>query len=132
MKEFTKEEYNKLCAEFLGMYQTDDGRYWEETDNSLTNWYVEELRFDYDWEYIMPIVEKIEDLKTETSSFKFYINPKSVIIREDKNYSFEIGDRGTSSEPLYFNGSKCITGKSKKEAVVKAIWEFLNWYNENK
>ena len=132
MKEFNKDEYNKLCAEFLRMYQTDDGRYWEVTNNSVTNWYVEELRFDSDWECIMEVVEAIENLKTETSSFGFYIYPKSSFVVVIKNYTFEIGDGGISVEPLKFNDSEYINSKSKKEAVVHTIWKFLNWYNENK
>ena len=144
MKTFVKEEYNRLFAEFLGyklitpaMRKYPDewyNSYWgmKKDDGTVSAFSEDTTKFYSDWNWIMQVVEKIENLKTETSSFRFYINPKSVIILEDKNYSFEIGDGGISSWPLYFNGSIYTIGKSKKEAVVQAIWNFLNWYNENK
>lgn len=123
-------EYNKMCAEILG-YKNKGMKNLEmwvsnKTPNGVN---TNELQFHLDWNWIMEVVEAIENLKTETSQFEFYFQPKSVIIKEEKNYSFEKGDGGRSSQPLKFNGSVWITGKTKKEAVVQAINQFLIWYN---
>jgi hypothetical protein len=67
MKEFNLEEYNKMCAEFLGgTYDSNLKRYWFRLPIVLFPT-IEELKFDSDWNWIMEVVEKIETI--------FYIQP---------------------------------------------------------
>ena len=125
MKNFNKEEYNKLCAEFLGGVLS-------EMEAPLNpQWFglpfekrgIPEglLKFDFDWNWIMEVVEKIEDglkLHTVTSQGMtgHYINI---------NRGVSVA-HSSLSNPSKFMG----TGKTKKEAVIRAIWEFLDWYNQ--
>ena len=121
-------QYNKRCAEFLGM--DNDAFLLEKQIEKNTG--LCHLKFHSDWNWIMEVIEAIEKLKTETSTFEFHTQPKSVLIKEERNYSFEKGDGGRTSRPLKLNGSVWITGETKKEAVVQAINQFLIWYEENK
>jgi len=102
MKEFNKEEYNKMCAEFLGgIYDSNLKRYWFRLPIVLFPT-IEELKFDSDWNWIMEVVEKIKTLPYEEVESQEY---------DDLSHLF-------------------IT--SSKKRVVNLIWHFLNWYKENK
>ena len=108
MKPYNEKEYNKLCAEFLEWEMSDDDfgvRYWKESPDGVSNWYLDEMQFHENWNWIMEVVEKIK---------KVIGNPTTVTV-------------------ACFNGdiNKALMS-AKKEAVVQSIWEFLNWYNEQK
>lgn len=125
MKTFNKEEYNRLCAEFLG---------WEK-HHTLEDFYsipqhlkisklpsfrrVEKMVFDSDWNWIMEVVEKIESLNYENS----------IILQECSI----IDTKAAEAEPNPFDIRPIAFGeeKTKKEAVVQAIWQFLNWHYDN-
>lgn len=110
MTQFNKEEYNKMCAEFLK---------WEvEMPEDLN-------QFDSDWNWIMEVIDKIE-----ITSMDFHGRFR-VFISSD-NCCINATNLDTSRETrcyAYFND--CY-GASKKEAVVQAIWEFLNWYKKQR
>lgn len=98
-------DYNRRCAEFLGI--VDNNNY---------------LKFDSDWNRIMEVVEKIQSLNKLGGI---------VMIQQGRCQitSRMVGDNSIYADvSLYFE--KGIKGQ--KEAVVKAIDEFLIWYNENK
>lgn len=124
MKEFNKEEYNKLCAEFLNLESKPlaKGLYQIQYKHSISRhgfseWTNEEmLLFDSDWNWIMEVVEKIENLKDE-QGYRCRVD----IYLEYSHIGFV--------NHVY---PKLITGQSKKEAVVQAIWEFLLEYNKTK
>jgi hypothetical protein len=112
MKEFNLEEYNKLCADFMGMKYASERRF-----NKDTGWVYSARALDMfhsDWNWIMEVVGKIETL------FDGFV-------------LFDIGDEtcfvAITSVQNYKNSTTMAT---KKEAVVHAIWHFLNWYKENK
>lgn len=105
-------DYNKRCALLLG---------WENKGmKNLEMWVstkrpsgvnTNELLFHSDWNWIMEVVEAIENL-----GFDVVISKKSC--------SIWIG--GTS----YSNSNKSC--EAKQEAAVQAIDKFLIWYNENR
>jgi hypothetical protein len=112
-------EYNKRCAEVLGyqvmseksflMYEYPKG-----TDLSKV-WVDAALVFHSDWNWIMEVLQKIEDL----------------------NYSVEVCNIGARNYVCYIRsgGVEAVYSRileTKKEAVVQAINQFLIWYNENK
>jgi len=134
MKEFNKEEYNKLCAEFLewkedfaheldrhGYVQTIDGYKTpflniagHESNRSMLIHSIAQLKFDSDWNWIMEVVEKIETLI-------------------DGFVLFRIEDEGCFVAAMGVqNYNNYTTMATKKEAVIQAIWDFLNWHKENK
>ncbi len=126
MKPYNEIEFNILCAEFLGWEQGEDGRYWKETPTESSNWYVDEMYFHSDWNWIMEVVEKIDN----------------IFVFEDYSISMTLETDGLSIITVHYyqpdrtkqKRTKQFTSKSKnkKEAVVEAIWQFLNWYNEQK
>ena len=111
MKEFNKEEYNKMCGEFLNLKYNE---YYTNPFDSSNVLPLEDLEFDSDWNWIMDVVGKIENevkLRTKTSQGLTWHYMRIQTID---------------------NSSKFIgTGSTKKEAVVAAIWEFFNWYEES-
>lgn len=124
-------DYNRMCAEFLGWRNLNDDSF-PEFITPMGDFYpAKNMEFHSDWNWIHEIIDAIEKLKTETSTFEFHIQPKSVLIKEERNYSFEKGDGGKTSQPLKFNDSVWVTGKTKKEAVIQAINSFLKWYEQN-
>ena len=108
------ENYNRLCAEFLGWKNLNDDSF-PEYVNPLGDFYqLKELKFHSDWNWIMAVVEAIEELDIIAS---FQIEQPTIYIWK-------------SSETSTFEGiSIDIFTMSKKEAVVQAINKFLIWYN---
>ena len=115
-------EYNKLCAEFLGIEKFKDllatlnnGKISISSDIYLQS------KFDSDWNWIMEVIEKIESFIFQEPVPDTYYEVRlagAVYVHISSN-----------------NGDEIITvddQPSKKEAVVKAIYLFLKWYkNEN-
>ena len=117
MKLFNKEEYNKLCADFLEWKLDTSKNEW--VDN--VGLYVEDLdclKFDTDWNWIIEVVEKIES--TKRSEF----SPNTTPIVEIRGISCSISFYGNWKENI-----TNVVRPTKKEAVVQAVWEFLQWYN---
>lgn len=134
MKPFNKTEYNKLCAEFLGWTYYGWNNPLHNSSISKQGYWVNEksisiklsdrirknpLIFDFDWNWIMEVVEKIEK---ELPNIYFQIE-------DNECYVFDISKfDDTQMFPIIMSD----IGNSKKEAVVQAIWEFLQWYENNK
>lgn len=100
MKQFDIIEYNKMCAEFMGLTVIPAGTkaigkiHFPEVSEAF-------LKYDVDWNSIMEVVEKIKPI---------------VFMSKTK----PLTDHNTNL--LYALMS------AEKELVVKMIWEFLNWY----
>jgi hypothetical protein len=132
VKEFNKEEYNKLCAEFLGAveyvpkawyYFSRYRRHWFFPSRFEPNRFTTKmLRFDSDWNWIMELVEAIPQ---KVQGINISIHPNSCLITDT-------GVRGQLSLDASKNIVRVLDAKNSKEAVVQAIWEFLLWFNEQK
>lgn len=128
-------EFNRKCAEFLGKDKTGtdvtwtfpsylNGKLWvDEHFFNNDNQYcgrrqteVYELKFHSDWNWIMQVVDKIEELgyKTEFNSTN---KIKSTLIYKKRGEKYV----------AYFG---CIDKISKKKAATETINEFIDWYNE--
>ena len=104
-------EYNKMCAEILG-YKNKGMKNLEmwvsnKTPNGVN---TNELQFHSDWNWIMEVVEAIEKIEVQET------------IKEIPNMELERRLGRLLDLPIY----------TKKEAVVKAINQFLIYHNENK
>jgi hypothetical protein len=121
IKNLTIKENNRLIAEFIGKvpYINKDGIYeYMVAENApiiSTNvediWDWLDFRFNYDWNDLMEVVEKIEDLnfsieinKQEKNDYQCLVVKKNILIQEFSN--------------------------TKIEAVYNACVEFIKWYNE--
>ena len=97
-----KLKYSEMCGKFL--------------DIELT----EEIDFLNNWNWIMEVVEKIRNSYFQGLQFQFKINDETgnvYIVHHlmDNAYFIQV-----------------LIKDKLKEAVVQAIWEFLQWYNEQK
>ena len=69
-------ENNRLIAEFLGFQLTDLG--WFDSEEVLSNIErdntFDNLKFHYDWNWLIKIVEKILNVSLEIDSMEMYYN----------------------------------------------------------
>lgn len=120
-------EYNKRCALFLGAIYSKQAEAWgfgnaKNIGSKMFHGvmyhnviqaerFEKELKFHSDWNWIMDVVEAIEKKGYEIDIFS---NCVEICDTPDENYITE------------------AVGKTKKEAVVEAINQFLIWYEQNK
>ena len=102
---FSIADYNKRCAEFLNLPRNDEVAIYK-----MSEYPYDFLKFHSDWNWIMEVVDAIDKIQhTQLDILGKYCR--------------------ISSKGIDFQGS---SKEDKKEAVVKAINQFLIWYNENK
>lgn len=127
------EQYNRKCAEFMG-YEliTPEMRknpekwntsYWEHKDKDNIHTALKVLgshgylSYHSDWNWIMKVVEKIESLE----NIYFQIEEKSCYVYDISKFSYERMDSFIQQD-----------ANTKKEAVIRAIDQFIDWYNKQK
>lgn len=146
MKE--KEDFNKLCADFLnwkpclthefdryGYCQTVDGYITKfnniisnaqliEYNSSIYEYSISDLQFHSDWNWIMLVVENIEKLPNLSVYFR-----KTSIGEYDIEISIEF-----PTYNIFKKNDKTFSssGSNKKDVLVETIYQFLVWYKENK
>ena len=109
-----KQEANKLIAGFMGL---STEKVWADCvaiseDGRELGGYVEPyFDYDYSWDSIMPVVEKIESLGN-----KFQICRRRIEIIKDK---FKEGD-----------GIFMVKEETKMQSVYKGVIQFIEWYNK--
>ena len=110
---------NKLIAEFMGNKMNGD--YYISGYNAKfpTTDLVHPLTLAYneDWNWIMPVVEKIESLE-QVDYTKLLSEPKNF-------YQFEINLK-TDSDQSSFN----VMTENKMESIYDCLVAFIKWYNE--
>lgn len=132
---------NRLIAEFMGVELVDtnfpsDG-YWFDLmspmfDNSnYTEWAdmnegkirvpISALCYNDSWDWLMPVVEKIESLELNGNYFFIEISKEKVHIKY-----FRDGEEFDNIFCYYYNS------RSKFDTVYIAVVEFIKWYNEQK
>ena len=115
-------ENNKLIAEFLvnnegGLVKLEENIFstideFEIPDDYLT---IKDLKYHKDWNWLMKVVEKIENLSKEGETYMFSIT----------KFSARVTYKGSRIVDLPIDNTKI-------EAVYDACVEFIKWYNENK
>lgn len=113
--------YNPIIAKFMGFTYDYIDSYLivykrnKQYDNEI--WRQNELKFNESWSWLMPVVEKIEEMDIVAS---FQIEQPTIYIR-------------ASSESSTFEDIEIdIFNKSKIEAVYEACIKFIKWYNNEK
>lgn len=149
MEDINLDEYNKLCAEFLGWYMEDG--VWKVMKDYKGGFIAltkgNELYFESDWNCIMEVVYALEELgKTtimgRTLKSKFVISTSEIkyLYSHDHNNLLHLTllpyvVEGGSVNTLYKDNiveKFDFRNKSKLEAVVYAIYRILTWYKDNK
>ena len=107
---------NVLIANFMGWDEFNTGSYHTPYDNasycngeetSICNRYA--LKFHSSWEWLMPVVEKIESL----------------------GYGVTIYRKGCHINDIGLLGVNGFNHKSKIEQTWLAVVEFIKWYNNH-
>jgi len=75
--------------------------------------------YDKSWDWLMPVVEKIENIEHPTRGNEF-----QVVIYEEEVEIFQKSDEGMK-EIVYIP----VDGESKLTNTHKAVVEFIKWYN---
>ena len=127
------EENNKIIAEFMGFtYEKNIGYYDNEMllgqivyDEQNGNCF-DELLFDKSWDWLMKVVEKIENIKIKDYSI-------STDITDDKTFInvWHYGDGGKWSI-LISNLNEEYKDFNKMQRTYKAVVKFINFYNKQK
>ena len=116
-------ENNKIIAEFLSVKMhpcetIENFKFLPIEERGLYNGYfIDELKYHEDWNWLMEVVEKIESLEIFDRMGRFNINTKNF----DENYTSFITDKDEDF-------IQC-EGDTKIEAVYNAVVEFIKWYN---
>lgn len=141
------EENNKLIAEFMDYrienqkfqyqnYNSSNESYWEWDEGDIVTldgqevsdynnepfYSLEGLPF-YEWNWLIPVVEKIESIEDEHHGhFGVWINSNNCHIQGTKFRSEHIGN-----PPIYFSDHY---GENKLEATYNAVVAFIKWRNK--
>jgi hypothetical protein len=109
------ENNNKLIAEFMEFQYTSIG--WYDSEESLNlkgDNTFDELKFHTDWNWLMPVIDKIE-------SMGYWVDyTKGDVFIYDDNYNLVIPN------PMHENED------TKLSIHYKEVVEFINWYNKKK
>ena len=120
-------ESNKLIAEFMGMQHTSIGWYdYEEVMSEYACQMVggntfEELQYDRSWDWLMPVVDRIETFNFKvdgvtTSADVHIVYGDCRIVDEDGGGLFEFYSHSTDSG-------------DKLQATYDSVVKFIEWYN---
>jgi hypothetical protein len=120
------ENKNEELARFMG-YKTGEElgknnwkNYWFHPDGS----HYEHLHFDSNWNLLMQVVEKIDNLRTLSS------------VEESYFYCVELYGSGARIFDGKTGGDEVIveiiSGGSWIETTYKLVFEFIEWYNKHK
>ena len=127
------EENNKIIAEFMGFtFEKNIGYY----DNEMLLEQIvyeqqngncfDELLFNKDWNWLMAVVEKIENIKIKDYSISTDITNNKTFINV-----WHYGD-GCKWSILISNLNEEYKDFNKIQRTYKAIIEFINFYNKQK
>lgn len=144
-------EGNKLIVEFAEFDYLNDFNYTEENEEG---WYNsdgmccgKELKFHSSWDWLMPVVERIELLGSNiimnrTLYSRFKINHNCVKLSWSKNNNYQLylevlpywmeGRINTLNIDKEYKRIKIKQETTKLEALYIVVVEFIKWYNQNK
>ena len=135
-------EGNKLIAEFMGAtkgFNSREGEFYYLPDRKPT-YLPTELKYHDSFDWLMPVVEKIESLNLGTLKVNRFGNEHDAgfdTTFRNANVVFRIEYKDVHIDLVgdmqIWEGWKHIDKyHSKKEAVWFAVVEFIKWYNQNK
>ena len=110
-------EGNKLIAEFMGIKQNDFGHWINKNHllGSQSKLFDFELKYHSSWDWLMPVVEKIENDLQDSFNVDIINKNQCEIVRNGNEFIC-----GYGFETIYH---------SKIKAVYYSVVEFIKWYN---
>lgn len=107
---------NELIAEFLG-WRKDDWNQWISSFNGA-HFDVGELRYNQQWDWLMPVVEKISKMQYEDGEQSF---PRTFGMTSDNGRML-----------FRFNRQPLWEKDTLIEVTYLAVVEFIKWHNSQK
>ena len=125
---------NKLIAEFIGAKETVEG-YWIEFPYKIAGHvlacHIKEMSFHLSWDWLMPIVNKIEGIDEDNCDFHIMIcKTFTRVVYDYDNYTMDV-DIG-NKEDFYssFKEYKHVIFHNDKTATTWcAVVRFIEWWN---
>ena len=115
------EKTNELIAEFMGYSKHPDYNGFEINGDP---YHASQLRYHEKWDWLMPVVEKIELIKDEHHGyFAVYINSNSCTI-QGTNLRL---DEPMADPPIYYSQ---VVLHTKLDATYHCVFMFIKWYNK--
>ena len=111
-------EGNKLIAEFMGYNQDGLGKWFK--DGILISYHFDYFKYHSSWDWLMPVVEKIEK-----EGYEISISSQMEYINDDTETYWHQDCCISSDNQEIVN----TTGKSKINSVYAAVVQFIQWYN---
>lgn len=114
-------EGNRLIAVFHGWKHipTPKGKgkgYWDFPEWKRASWSEESLEYHRSWDWLMPVVDKVESLTVEDGR-----GPVNFIVSMDSTYCvISQGGEGVVAD---------YQGDNRMECTYHAILRFIRWYN---
>lgn len=127
-------ENNRLIAEFMGIVphvDKDNPKNYEafvQIPNSTcpNGYHVEEAKYHSSWNWLMPVVEKIESIN---------INNHFPDVEISKDCTIDLYvNKGADCKTIAYGWSTSadkLTNRTKIEAVYDAVIQFIKWHNSN-
>jgi hypothetical protein len=118
-------ENNTLIAEFMGGIVVNESEIYFDVALFRYTLYTknipfDELLYDTDWNWLMEVVEKIENISFNKSDIFFNVTIGSGLYCTIQDSNFDgLLEINTSEE-------------TRIKTVYKAVVEFIKWHNENK
>ena len=115
---------NKLIAEFMGLSHCEEG--WITIPNENRNGVSEneisnDLQYHTSWDWLMPVVEKIEEIAIEDDNLTI------------KEHRYQV-DMGYTQCNIYDHVKDCVVASgdmgSKRLSTHKAVVEFIKEHNK--
>jgi len=116
---------NELIAIYIGAKKTMYGRYMLDDESGLI-FEPNQLMYDRSWDWLMLVVNKIEDESKVPMSIIIKVNKVDII------YKWFVIFYPNRASVDYIGGAfVSSSSESKIEAVWKAVVKYINWYNKN-
>lgn len=118
-----KEETGEIAASSIGKAKVSlDKMYFPKNERFPDNMYTckaQDLEYNTSWDWLMPVVEKIE-----TMGYEFSINGERLGEGLKHNTWIGLPNGNILEKDQWFS--------SKIESVYDAVIQFIQWYNQNK
>lgn len=135
----TTQEHNQIIGKFIGWIPYNGlnpkWNYSFETNNLFhVNKCVtqDELQFHTSWDWLMPVVDKINAIEYGDYITEFSITKDNVRLVTQVNSKvrkkLKLNNKVLNVNIYYFD----VENLSKIEATYQAVVQFIEWYNENK
>lgn len=130
---------NELIAEFYGATRREGkdhfnpdrtiiqliitGNPYNQHRDNVQHWYSpEQLQYHNSWDWLMPVVEKIENTRVNIENGLGYQFKVNIV---DKHAFIESFIRPTGCKKIHLFGEE----ETKIDSTYKAVVEFIRWYN---